>query len=112
MTDRYRWAGIRPHDRGGESDPIEPGDVFEPTDAELAAFDDLLEPVDEDDVVRPADEPPFDPSEYTVSEIEERLEEGDFDEPELLALDSAEAEDKDRETALDAIVQAEEELEV
>ncbi|WP_323190460.1 hypothetical protein [Halostella sp. PRR32] len=48
MVDRYRWSGIRPHARGDDSDPIEPGEVFEPTEAELAAFDDLMVPVEED----------------------------------------------------------------
>lgn len=64
-----------------------------------------------EEAVHPAAEPPFNPSDLTVAEIEERLEDGDYDEPDLLALYSAEAESKERQTALDAIRQAEDELE-
>lgn len=48
-------------------------------------------------------DPPFDPVEYTVPELEDALDEGDFDEPELLAIYSAEREADDRTTAVAAI---------
>ncbi|AFZ73036.1 hypothetical protein [Natronobacterium gregoryi] len=46
MTDKYRWASHKPLPR---DPPVEHGEVLEPSDAELRAFDDLLDPVDEDD---------------------------------------------------------------
>lgn len=45
----------------------------------------------------------IDPSSLTVSELEDRLEEGDFSEETLLALHKAEQQGKDRTTALNAI---------
>jgi hypothetical protein len=48
-------------------------------------------------------EPPFDPSEHTVSELKEQLDENDYSAVELDALAAAEAAGKDRETAHDAI---------
>ena len=104
MTDRYRWAGIRPHDRSDDSDPIEPGDVFEPTDAELEAFRDLLEPVDEDEELPDGESGtlPFNPESKTIPEIEEKLEDVD-DEETLEALRNLEQQQKDRDGAVDAI---------
>lgn len=58
-----------------------------------------------------ATEPPFDPSEYTVDEIEAELAEGEFSSAELDALAEAEADGKDRETALEAIEDASEDEE-
>lgn len=46
---------------------------------------------------------PFDPSEYTVGEIEDELESGSYDDDALDALAATEADGKDRETAHDAI---------
>jgi hypothetical protein len=88
-------------------------DVDDGTAERLTARDDF-ELVDEDDgeeTVRPADTPPFDPGALTVAEIEDRLADTEYGQAELLALYSAEAEGDERTTALDAIEQAEEELE-
>lgn len=46
---------------------------------------------------------PFDPSGFTVSELEDRLEGGDFTDNQLAALLAAEQSEKDRATATDAI---------
>lgn len=43
MSDTYRYTGSSPL-RRASSDPIQPGDEFEPTDLELDAFGDLLDP--------------------------------------------------------------------
>jgi hypothetical protein len=55
---------------------------------------------EDDDVVA---EPPFDPTEKTVGELEELLEEGDYSAAELDAIDAAEQAGEDRSTARDAI---------
>lgn len=41
----YRWAGSGPLRRSDE--PVEPGEEFEPTDAERESFGDLMDPVEE-----------------------------------------------------------------
>lgn len=89
---------------------IGPGEAFEPTEAELRAFGDRLEPVDEaadgDDAGEEGTgtEPPFDPTGHSVSEIEDALDDGDYDDDELAALLAAEqADDDPRTTAVDAI---------
>lgn len=55
---------------------------------------------DADDVVA---EPPFDPTEKTVGELEELLEEDDYSAAELDAIGAAEEAGEDRSTAHDAI---------
>ena len=55
---------------------------------------------EDDDVVA---EPPFDPTEKTVGELEELLEEDDYSAAELDAIAAAEQAGEDRSTALDAI---------
>lgn len=59
------------------------------------------EPEQEDDDV--VAEPPFDPTEKTVGELEELLEEGDYSAAELDAIAAAEEAGEDRSTAHDAI---------
>lgn len=48
-------------------------------------------------------EPPFDPREFTVDELRDELDDGDYGGSELHALGGAEADGKDRETAHEAI---------
>ena len=55
---------------------------------------------EDDDVVA---EPPFDPTEKTVGELEELLDEGDYSAAELDAIAAAEEAGEDRSTAQDAI---------
>ena len=90
------------------------GDEFEPTDAELSAFGDRLEPVDDDpddeEDPPPEDELPFDPADYTNDEVAEEVEDVD-DAAELEALLEAEQEDQDRSGATDAIESRLEEVE-
>lgn len=64
-----------------------------------------------DDVVTPTDPPPFDPTDLTVTEIEDELAERDLSEADLLAVYSAEREAEDRTTAVEAIDAALDELE-
>lgn len=67
-----------------------------------AASDDAdSEPDQEDDDV--VAEPPFDPTEKTVGELEELLEEDDYSAAELDAIAAAEEAGEDRSTAHDAI---------
>jgi len=67
-----------------------------------AASDDAdSEPDQEDDDV--VAESPFDPTEKTVGELEELLEEGDYSAAELDAIAAAEEAGEDRSTAQDAI---------
>lgn len=109
----YRWQGSNTLTRSDSSD-VEPGDEFEPTDAEQSAFRDLMEPVDEEagddgdatasdnSEPEPVDVDPH-PGDLTVSELEDRVE--DIDDVELLeAILAAEQEDgSPRSTAVDAI---------
>jgi hypothetical protein len=109
MTEyRVTWKRIA---RGDEV--FEEGDVFEPTDAELDAFGDRLEPVDGDeDNAEDGDEldtAPFDPAEYTNEEIAERVEVAD-DEEALHALLDLEENQQDRDGATSAIEERLEEL--
>ncbi|WP_135830642.1 hypothetical protein [Halorussus halobius] len=67
-----------------------------------------FEVVDDGDDVReedgpPDDLPPFDPSEYTVDDLESELDSEDYGGSELHALAAAEEDGKNRETALEAI---------
>lgn len=48
-------------------------------------------------------DPPVDPADYTVDELRDELDSGDYSERELDALADAERSGKDRETAMDAI---------
>ena len=50
-----------------------------------------------------AAEPPFDPSELTVDELEAELADGEFTDHDLDVLATAEQDGKERDTALDAI---------
>ncbi|WP_114576706.1 hypothetical protein [Saliphagus sp. LR7] len=71
-------------DEPAEGDGDESGDESEETDDDA----------DSEDI-----EPPFDPTEPTVSELKDKLEDGDYTDAELEALKEAE----DRSTAVDAI---------
>ena len=70
-------------------------------DAGAASDDADSEPDQEDDDV--VAEPPFDPTEKTVGELEELLEEDDYSADELDAIAAAEEAGEDRSTAHDAI---------
>jgi len=106
-VDRELATYLRDHDDFKVT--VEKGSTGESDDVDGSAEDEADE--DGDETVFPADEPPFDPAEHTVDEIETLLEENDYDEPKLLALYSAEAEAGERQTALAAIEDAEDELE-
>lgn len=120
----YEWThtkALRRHGHGG-TEFVEQGEKFDPTDEELAAFADRIaevEPPEEDDAEssEPAAEaaddgesaqegtdPPFDPGDYTVTELEDVFDEESFSADELDALAAAEqADGNPRATALDAI---------
>lgn len=101
------WQGSGPLRRGEER--IAPGDEFEPTDAERRSFGDLIEDTDEAAAEESADEPetlaepPFDPGDLSVSDLRERLDEGDYSDEELAALEASEKDGEDRKTAKEAI---------
>lgn len=94
--------------RGGEV--FQKGDEFVPTEAELDAFSDRLEPVggtpDEEEDPPPEETEsgtlPFNPQEYTNDGVEEQVAEVD-DEDALQALLNLEAEQQDRVGAKEAI---------
>lgn len=81
-------------------DDTYPNIEYAGADAGAASDDADSEPDQEDDVVA---EPPFDPTEKTVGELEELLEEGDYSAAELDAIAAAEEAGEDRSTAHDAI---------
>lgn len=81
---------------GGEIVVYEEGDEFEPTDDELAAFDDRLEEVDTRVVEMP------DLEEMTVDDAEEALETGEYDGV-LDRLEELEESGEDRQGVYDAI---------
>lgn len=96
--------------RGGEV--IEEGETFEPSEAELNAFSDRLEPVDDspdDEEDPPPEETSFDPADYTNDEVEEEVADID-DEEQLRALLELEQEQRDRSGAIDAIEERLEEV--
>jgi len=68
---------------------------------EFERVDEGDEAADDTDVKRVA--PPLDPSEYTVSELEAALEEGDFVDEELAAIRAAEAAGQNRKGVRGAI---------
>jgi hypothetical protein len=78
------------------------GDGADEADSESDEDEADEEPESEDESEGVA-EPPFNPSELTVPEIEDELDAGDFSDAELAALYSAEAEAGERTTALEAI---------
>jgi len=107
--------GVAPSnvDVDGETVPVNEEGVFELPDRRegwLRRFADAYD-ADPDDLVHSADadaesesaeaevEPPFDPSEFNVDELEERLADSDLTDEELDALAAVE----DRKTGLDAI---------
>lgn len=84
---------------------------YEEPDGEFLAMIDsgsntitVLTRIDDSDKARSVAEE-VDPSSLTVSELEEALEEGDFGEDVLAALIEVETENKDRKTAVDAILE-------
>lgn len=118
MTDRYRYTGTTLYRNGGQ-EVVDPGDIIQPTEAELDAFGDALEPVRESNGgTEPATEPdqteetaeaevadpPFDPGEYSIDDLETELSEGDYTDAELAALlDAEQAGDNTRSGAVDVI---------
>lgn len=124
------YTFIGPQNWEFEGDKLSPGDSVEASEAFAASFPQFFEEADVDDEASPeavevvetdvdddeetdADvataedtDAPFDPSDATVTELEDRLDDESFSEDELDALATAEREGKDRETALDAIDEA------
>lgn len=106
VADQYQWTSPKPL---GRDDPVEQGDVFEPTYAERQAFGDLIEPVDEDEESDGEHFHMLDPSEYTIGGLEEALETGDFDDV-LDDIEALETDGKDRDGARDVIEARREEI--
>lgn len=126
------YTFIGPQNWEFEGDKLSPGDSVEASEAFAASFPQFFEEADADAEASPgpaevvetdvdadtnddsgadADEEtetesPFDPSDATVTELEDRLDDESFSDDELDALADAEREGKDRETALDAIDEA------
>jgi hypothetical protein len=110
----YRWVGSHAYRDHANDRVIEPGDEFEedriaeahPYDVE-AVDESRAGPADADDDAAADDveaaDPPVDPSELTVDELEAELDEADWGDSALQGLRDAEAAGKNRETALDAI---------
>ncbi|WP_435175643.1 hypothetical protein [Halorussus sp. AFM4] len=100
-------------DVNGEAISVDEEGVFELPDDQSGWLQRFADAYDVDpETLIPSDdavEPPFDPSEFNVDELEERLEGADLTVDELDALADAEADGKNRETALDAISDAKEE---
>lgn len=104
----YEWHGSSPLRRGDER--IHPGEVFEPTEAELRSFSNLIEEVGDEQESEPEPDPepdlpdpPADPGEFSVADLRDHLADVDYDAEELQALESAERKGKNRTTALEAI---------
>jgi hypothetical protein len=109
VAKHYRYTGTALYRDG---DVVEPGDVIEPTEAELEAFGDVLEAVHEREIDAETtpesptiESPPIDPSEYTVDELQDALEDADYDwtDATLRGLRQAEVDGQNRDTALEAI---------
>jgi len=127
MANRYELTGTRLYRSGDNSnEAVERGDIIEPTEAELDSFGDLLRPVepatetdenaedttseettssDESDSGDEAviAEPPFDPSQYTIQELDEEIAENDYSDDELEAALDVEQSGDDRSGAKDTI---------
>lgn len=104
MSDPHKVVGKHIF-RGRER--VEVGQIIDPSDAELAAFGDRLEPVDDpDDEEDPPPEVgeslPFNPADCTNDEVAENVADVD-DEEALRALLNLEQEQKDRDGATEAI---------
>ncbi|WP_254535230.1 hypothetical protein [Halomarina litorea] len=118
MPEQYR---VTAPNYGAPGNRREQGEVFEPTEAEISAFRDKLEPVEDesDDGGEASDQAgeeddasaPFDPSDMTIDEFEGELDGGDYGEDELAALAVAEREGKHRDGAINAIEAAREDEE-
>lgn len=83
----------------------EEGDTFEPTDAELSAFGDRLEPEEDVEDENPggnAPEPGLELADLTVSEVEDELASGEYDDM-LDELESLEEAGKDRKGVHEAV---------
>lgn len=86
-------SGVRTEEVGSEEEPPMP------TEDEAAAESDTQD-----------SDAPFDPSEYTVDEFEENLQQGDYSGAELAELETAESQDEDRKGVHQALDDAREEL--
>lgn len=102
----HRWTSstrLKRHDSG---ETIATGEEFEPTDSELRAYANQIERLedepDPDDADGESGTLPFDPSNYTIPELEEQLAEIEVRD-ELIAVGNLESEQQDREGALEAI---------
>ena len=133
---QYKYLGPGNHYLNGGDDEIEPGEVVELPESTVSGFGGRFEEVDgaetdsegEDDV-SPGEEgevdesgeepaqngsedgvadPPLNPDEFTNSELESELSEGDFTEGELDAIEAAERSAGERAGALEAIENARE----
>lgn len=94
-----KWTHPKPLYRHEET--IELGDRFEATDAELAAFGDRITSVEQSTTRSSASTPPFDPSEFTIKELREKVD--GLDDSQRQALIEAEQAGKDRDTAIDVL---------
>ena len=119
MTETYIWTGSHAYRDHANDRVIEPGEEIpedsvdritsaHPHDVAVAEDTDGEEDSTADETTDDADEdvePPFDPSDHKVAELEDKLEANDYTAAELDALESAEAAGKNRDTALSAIDQ-------
>jgi hypothetical protein len=108
-----RWTGAHAFRDHANDRVIEPGEELpeDVADQIAAAHPHQVEqtddePTDTDDESEATS--PIDPTEHTVPELEDALEEGDYSDAELDAIADAEAAGESRNTALDAIEAARE----
>lgn len=115
----YRWVGVHAYNDHANGRVIEPGEELPDDIAERVAeshpYD--VEAIDEDETDAEADtadesegsvswdesDAPFDPGEYSVADLEDRLAEENFSTAELSALAGVEQAGGKRKTALEAI---------
>lgn len=92
----YRNVGDSDHYLDGGDTVVAPGETIELDDP--GSFERIFE--------RVAVDPPVDPGDYTIDELEDYLENEPLSESELEALEQAERDGEDRKGALEAIQEA------
>lgn len=107
---RYEWTGSRSFDDNANDRTIDPGDVVELDESiagghrEFVHVEETSE--DSDDSEDPDDESvsaPFDPSESTVDELEEKMANEEYSDAEHAALVEAEENGKNRDSAVEVL---------
>ena len=105
MTKRYEWQGASPFRDHRNDREVKPGEVVELNDHVAGPHPEFVAVEEDDDTTGESVEPPFDPSDATVDELREMLEDipDDVTDAELDALYEAEQADEARDTALEAL---------